>query len=204
MNPLLLRILLISVAIVATFTSCDSDPTVQTYYVDSQEKDGFITTTIPKSILGINEENLSAESRKAYESVNKINLLMLPATDNQKANVKQETEAFNNILKNSNYKTLMTHSGDGVKARFVYEGDTDSIDELIVFGSSENMGMGIARITGDNMNVGDLMKMMKELEKEDINPANLKGILQGMGMDIDKHMKKNEEIAVDSMNVKDI
>lgn len=188
----------------ATLTSCNDDPTVQSYYVDSQEKDGFITTTIPKSILGIDQNNLSSESRKAYESVNKINLLMLPATDNQKDNVKQETEVFNDILKKSNYKTLMTHSSDGVKARFVYEGDTDSIDELIVFGSSEDMGMGIARITGDNMNIGDLMKMMKELEKEDINPANLKGILQGMGMDVDQEMNKRKAKSVDTMEVKDI
>jgi hypothetical protein len=204
MNHIVIRIAFISVAIMATLTSCNDDPTVQSYYVDSQEKDGFITTTIPKSILGIDQNNLSSESRKAYESVNKINLLMLPATDNQKDNVKQETEVFNDILKKSNYKTLMTHSSDGVKARFVYEGDTDSIDELIVFGSSEDMGMGIARITGDNMNIGDLMKMMKELEKEDINPANLKGILQGMGMDVDQEMNKRKAKSVDTMEVKDI
>ncbi len=204
MNPLLLRILLISVAIVATFTSCDSDPTVQTYYVDSQDKDGFYNVKFPVSVFGINEEKLSAESRKAYESMNRVNVLIVTATDDKKSQVEKEAEKFNKILKNGTYKTLITHSSDDYKVRFVYEGDTDSIDELIAFVSYEDKVMGIGRITGDNMNVGDLMKMMNELEKEDINPANLKGILQGMGMDIDKHMKKNEEIAVDSMNVKDI
>jgi hypothetical protein len=182
----------------ASLTSCDNDATVQTYYIDSQEKDGFITTTIPKSILGIDESSLSEDSRKAYKSVNKVNLLMLPATDDKKDMVEKETELFNDILKNGNYKTLMTHNADGIKARFVYEGDTESIDELIVFGSSQEMGMGVARITGNDMNIGNLLKMMEELSSADINPANLKGVLEGMGVDLKKETQKTKTTTSDA------
>jgi hypothetical protein len=60
------------------------------------------------------------------------------------------------------------------------------------------MGMGVARITGEDMNIGNLMKMMKELESADINPANIKGVLRGMGMDLDKRKKKETSIPMDS------
>lgn len=174
-----------------TLASCDNDPTVQSYYVDSQEKEGFISTTIPKTVLGIDEKTLSPESQEAYNSVSKVNLLVLPATDDKKDMVKKETEEFNKIIMDSNYKTLMTHNADGMKIRLVYDGDSDSIDEIIAFGSSEEMGMGVARVLGKDMNLGNIMNMMKELDGKNVNPANLKGILGGMGVDIDKEMSRD-------------
>jgi hypothetical protein len=192
MNRIILKLVLVSAVILLSLTSCDTGPTVQSYYIDSQEKEGFITTTIPKSILGLDVTELSPESQKAYNSVNKVNVLMLPATDDQEDRVAQETAAFNDILKNGNYKTLMTHNAaSGMKVRFVYEGDTDSIDELIVFGSLEDKGMAVARLTGDDMNIGNLMKMMQELDADDINPANVKGILEELGMNPDSKTKRD-------------
>lgn len=191
MNRLILKLIAVSAVIMATLASCDNDPTVQSYYVDSQEKEGFISTTIPKTVLGIDEKTLSPESQEAYNSVSKVNLLVLPATDDKKDMVKKETEEFNKIIMDSNYKTLMTHNADGMKIRLVYDGDSDSIDEIIAFGSSEEIGMGVARVLGKDMNLGNIMNMMKELDGKNVNPANLKGILGGMGVDIDKEMSRD-------------
>ncbi len=191
MNRLILKLIAVSAVIMTTLASCDNDPTVQSYYVDSQEKEGFISTTVPKSILGIDERELSEESRQAYNSVSKVNLLMLPATDDKKEMVKKETESFNEILKNGDYKTLMTHNADGMKIRLVYNGDSDKIDEIIAFGSSEEMGMGVARVMGNDMNLGNIMNMMKELDGKNVNPANIKGILGGMGIDVENEMQRD-------------
>ena len=49
------------------------------------EKDGFITTSIPKSILGVDASKFSPDSREAYESIEKVNLIALPAKDDNKA-----------------------------------------------------------------------------------------------------------------------
>ncbi|MGB5981730.1 MAG: DUF4252 domain-containing protein [Nonlabens sp.] len=204
MNKLILKLITVSAVIMITLASCDQEPTIQSYYVDSQEKEGFITTSIPKTVLGINEKSLSEGSKKAYESIDKVNVLVLPATDGKKKMVKNETELFNKILQDSKYKTLMTHNADGIKAKFVYDGSTDSIDEIIVFGSSEEMGMGVARVLGDNMNLGDIMMMMKELDGSNVNPGNLKGILQGMGVDMDENMKNSLRKKKDSMENEEI
>lgn len=191
MNRLILKLIAVSAVIMATLASCDNDPTVQSYYVDSQEKEGFISTTIPKTVLGIDEKTLSPKSQEAYNSVSKVNLLVLPATDDKKDMVKKEAEKFNKIIMDSNYKTLMTHNAEGMKIRLVYDGDSDSIDEIIAFGSSEEMGMGVARVMGKDMNLGSIMNMMKELDGKNVNPANIKGILGGMGVDIDKEMSRD-------------
>ncbi|WP_124980645.1 DUF4252 domain-containing protein [Nonlabens xiamenensis] len=164
--------------------SCESDPapTLQSYIVESDEKDGFISTSIPKGILGIDGSEMSSESQAAFESVKKINVLAFPLNENNKATYEKESAELNDILKSERYKTLMTHNRDGVKAKFLYEGDADSIDEIIVFGTSDEMGMGIARIIGDDMNISQLMKMMKELENADVDTSMMKGILGDLGM----------------------
>lgn len=193
MNKLILKITLFSAVLFLTLTSCETGPTVQSYYVDSQEKDGFVTSTIPKSLLGVDEKSLSPESKEAYESVKKVNVLFLPATEDKKEMVVQETQLFASILEDSDYKTLMRHNSDGIKVQLVYDGSSDSIDEIIVFGSSEEMGMGVARVLGDDMNLGNIMKMTQELDISKMNPGNLKGVLGGIGVDIDKQVENTSD-----------
>jgi hypothetical protein len=183
MNKIILKIVLLTLAATAALTSCASDPTLQSYIVDSGDKEGFISTSIPKTILGIDDSKLSEDAQKAFNSVNKVNLLVYPKTDENAATFEKESAQLNNILKGKKYKTLMTHNQDGIKAKFLYQGDKDSIDEIIVFGTSDDMGMGVARILGNDMNLSGMMKMMKELEKVDMDPAGITGILGNMGID---------------------
>ena len=44
----------------------------------------------------------------------------------------------------------------------------DEIDEVIAYGYSPKMGVGLARILGDNMNPSDIMKMMNEVKRRSI------------------------------------
>lgn len=183
MNKIILKIVLITFAATAALTSCDSDPTLQSYIVNSVDKEGFISTSIPKTILGIDDNKFSEDAKKAYNSVSKVNILVYPKTDENTATFEKESAQLNNILKGKKYKTLMTHNQDGMKAKFLYQGDKDSIDEIIVFGTSDDMGMGVARILGNDMNLSGMMKMMKELEKTDMDPAGITSILGNMGID---------------------
>ncbi|QJP35596.1 DUF4252 domain-containing protein [Nonlabens sp. Ci31] len=204
MNKIILKIVLLTLAATAALTSCDSDPTLQSYIVDSGEKEGFISTSIPKTILGIDDSKLSEDAQKAYNSVSKVNILVYPKTDKNVVTFEKESAQLNNILKGEKYKTLMTHNQDGMKAKFLYQGDKDSIDEIIVFGTSDDMGMGVARILGKDMNLSGMMKMMKELEKIDIDPAGMKGILETMGIDTKDNVDIDEAAMKEMLESKGI
>lgn len=193
MNHLILRTVAIGILIAISLTSCDTSPTLQSYIVDSAEKEGFITTSIPKTILGIDESKLTPDSQKAFKSINKVNVLVYPKTEENTLAFQKESEQLNSILKGNRYKTLMSHQQDGIKAKFLYQGDKDAIKEIIVFGTSDDMGMGVARILGSDMNMASMMKMMKELEKADINPAGIKGVLEGMGLNTSSKNKVAQE-----------
>jgi len=186
MNKLILKMIAISITAMALLTSCDNEKSLQQFYVDSAEKDGYITTTIPKSIAGIDASKFSDDSRIAYESIDKINLIALPAKDDNKVQVAAEADELDKILQDEKYELLMSHNSDGIKVRMVFDGTQDAIDEIIVYGSSPEMGFGVARILGNDMNVGDLMKMMQELNANDVNPQALKGIMGSMGIPTDK------------------
>ncbi|MGB3591067.1 MAG: DUF4252 domain-containing protein [Nonlabens sp.] len=184
MNKLILKIVGLGILAVSLLTSCEDDSTLQTYLVDSQEKTGFISTTVPKSVLGIDDSSFTPDSREAFRSIEKVNLLMLPATADKEAMINEEKEKLEAILSRGNYKTLMSHNSDGIKARFLYEGDTDSIDEFIIYGSAKQ-GMGLARVMGNDMNLGKIMKMMRELEKSDISTSGLQGVFKNLGVNTD-------------------
>ena len=182
MNKLILKIIALSLTAMTLLTSCNDEESLQQFYVDSTEKDGFITTSIPKTILGLDESKFTPDSRKAYQSIDKVNIIALPAKEENKEQIQVESEKLNAIFKNEKYELLMSHSDDNVKVKMMYDGSRDAIDEIIIYGSSPDMGLGVARVLGNDMNVGDIMKMMKELNGNDLDPEAIKGIMGGLGI----------------------
>lgn len=193
MNKIIFKIVLFTMAAIVVLTSCNTDPTLQSYIVDSTDKEGFISTSIPKSILGIDNSQFSEDAQKAYKSINKVNVLVYPKTNLNVELFEKESKLLSDILDNKAYTLLMTHNQDGMKAKFLYQGKKDSIDEIIIYGMASGTGMGVARILGNDMNLSGMMKMIKELENMDINPAGIKGMLGGMGIDTDNAGEINEE-----------
>jgi len=151
------------------FTSCKKE-SLQSYLVESQEKKGFSHITIPSSIIQLGSLTLSEEEKKAYESINKVNITGLLAKNAAEGQYEKEKETLKSILKNSDYKTLMSFKNNGNNATLYYTGNTDAIDEIIAFGYGDEIGVGIARILGDDMNPNAIMKMLRKTE---LNAGNL-------------------------------
>ncbi|MBF4985747.1 DUF4252 domain-containing protein [Nonlabens mediterrranea] len=193
MNNLIVRILALGITLILFLTSCSSDPSLQQYFVDSQEKQGFITTTIPKSILGLDVSQMSASSQEAYNSINKVNVLYYPIDKQNTAAFEKENAQLSAILKNDDFKTLMTHKSDGINMRFLYEGDGKSIDEMIIYGSSPEMGLGVARVLGDDMKIGAIMKMMEEMKNVKLDQTGINNILKDIGVDLNEEGEIDEE-----------
>ncbi|WOI23374.1 DUF4252 domain-containing protein [Nonlabens ulvanivorans] len=198
MNNLIIRVLALGITLILFLTSCSSDPSLQQYFVDSQEKQGFITTTIPKSILGLDVSQMSDKSQEAYNSIDKVNLLYYPIDKQNTAAFEKENTQLNAILKSDDFKTLMTHKSDGVNMRFLYDGSSESIDEMIIYGSSPEMGLGVARVLGDDMKLGSIMKMMEEMKDVNLDQTGINNILKDIGVDL------NEEGEIDEEAVKKI
>ena len=48
---------------------------------------------------------------------------------------------------------------NGIRVSVYYNGDTDNINEVIVFGYSKEIGVGIARVLGSHMNPSKITQM---------------------------------------------
>ena len=67
----------------------------------------------------------------------------------------------------------MRYGGGTRKAELYYRGTEDAIDELIIFGSDDEKGFGIARVTGDKMDPEAMIRLLKSFEKGDLDVAGL-------------------------------
>ncbi len=163
------------------FTSCKKE-SLQSYLVESQEKQGFITVDVPSSILQLKNDDVSDDVKETLKSIRKINIVALPIKGNEAA-YDVEKEKIKKILKNSStYKSLMRISSSGVKMSLYYTGSEDAIDEVIAFGYGKKAGVGIARILGDNMNPSKIIEMMKNIkvDGDHINLEKFSAIFKGL------------------------
>ncbi len=164
--------LVVALFVALSFTSCKEE-SLQGYLVKSQEKSGFITFDVPASVLQIKSDEVSEATKATLNTLKKINIVALPSNDSNSAEVAAEKAALDKIFKGKQYKSLMRFTEKNIKVNLLYAGNADEIDEVIAYGYSEKVGVGVARILGDNMNPSDIMKMMSEV-KFDGSGVNLK------------------------------
>lgn len=160
--------------LVAAFTSCNQGPTLQTYYVDNELKPGFVSGDVPVSILNVENIDLTEDQKEAYESIDKLNILAFQLSSDNMDAYKTELTKVNDILKNEKYEELMRGSTSDGKFQIKFIGESEaSIDELILFGSSNDKGFVLARVLGDDMNAGKLMTLTNVLDKADLDSDQL-------------------------------
>lgn len=159
----IIPILLFSIIV----TSCKQKPSLQSYLVDSQDRTEFITLDVPTSIIQMKSEDVSEADKKAYESIKKINIAAVPYGKITEEQFEEEKQKIKTILKDSEYKKLMNFKNKGRHASIYYSGEADAIDEIIVFGYGKDMGVGIARLLGENMNPGAIVSMVQRAKVDD-------------------------------------
>lgn len=171
-------------------TACNNEQSLQEYYVENQSNKDFVAIDVPTSLL-TNSESLNAEQKKTLETVKKVNVLAIPQKAENKERIAEEKVNVNNILKDEKYQLLMRLGGGESRVEIFFTGNEEAIDELIVYGFDENRGMGIARVLGKEMNPGDIINLMRSLEKGDLDLDGLSGIAQ-MFSDGDSSVKEME------------
>ena len=154
----------IILSVLAIFISCNQQKTIQTYIVEKQDKPGFMSVDLPMSLIQLNTDKAPLEVKEAYGSIKKVNVLGLPYLNNNEA-YEIEKKAILSILNNSTlYKKLMKMDMMGLKVSIYYNGNASDINEVIVFGYSKKIGVGLARVIGDNMSPSKIIKMMEYLK----------------------------------------
>ncbi|MBT8271520.1 MAG: DUF4252 domain-containing protein [Bacteroidia bacterium] len=162
---------LLALVLVATLSSCDQNESLQAYYVNHQETPNFISVDIPVSFVSVENVELTEEQEEAYESIDKLNMLGYQLSEENMDDYKTELERVKTILKDEKYEELF-RGGNNKDGRITikYIGDDSTIDELIVFGYSNDRGFAIIRVLGNKMDPSKIMKLgdvVNDLESEE-------------------------------------
>jgi hypothetical protein len=169
----------IILTVLALFVSCNQQKTIQTYIVENQDKPGFMSVDLPMSLIQLKTDKVPLDVKDGYESIKKVNVLGLPYLNNNEA-YETEKKEISLILNNSTlYKNLVKMDMNGMSVSIYYNGDANDINEVIVFGYSKKIGVGVARVIGNHMNPSEITQMAEYL-KIDPNQLNLQQFKQAL------------------------
>ena len=157
--------------------SCGNNVSLQRYYVDNQESKNFISQDIPLSMLKLDKTDFTEDQKKAYNSVNKLNFLGYKTNETNLETYKTELAKVKTILNNNKYKDLMEFSDKGNKVVVKYVGDDNQADEVVVLGSTKELGFGIVRILGDDMSPNKIAILINAMQNANIDENQIEGII---------------------------
>lgn len=157
--------------------SCNSEPSLQRYFVDHQEQPNFISQDLPVSMVKIDKTNFTEEQNEAFNSVRRLNFLGFNINDSNKEIYASELSTVKSILKQEKYQDLMEFSDKGRKILVKYLGDDEDADEVILFGSAEDMGFAVVRILGSDMTPEKIITLSEALRTSNIDESQMQEML---------------------------
>ncbi|MFI0428021.1 DUF4252 domain-containing protein [Mariniflexile sp. HMF6888] len=169
--------IILALIITVTLVSCNDGASLQRYFVDHQESKNFMTQDIPISMLKIDETKFTNEQKEAYNSVKRLNFLGYKANQTNEETLKVELEKVKTILSNGKYKDLVEFSDRGNKVIVKYIGNDEEADEVVVFGSSKELGFGIVRVLGDDMSPDKMVTLVSILQSAQVDKGQVQDIM---------------------------
>ena len=160
--------------VLLTLISCNSEPSLQKYFVENTENKDFIALDVSANILNVDKAKLSTEQAEALNSFDKMNILAFKANDKNQTQFETERAKVKAILKNPKYQELMkVGSGkDGASVSFV--GTDENIEEFVIFANRKENGFAVVRVLGKNMNPNNIITLMSVLKESKIDMEQLK------------------------------
>jgi len=158
------KISMIAFATAILTVACDTNPSLQKYYVDSKENNEFISIDLPASILKLKDGDVSADVKKTLETIKKVNFLALQLNETNVELFNTEKEKVKKILKNPKYKQLVRMNLGNGNVSINYLGEEDAIDEVVIFGSDNQKGFALVRVIGEKMNPAEIFSLSQEIK----------------------------------------
>lgn len=165
---------IITLLVSLVFGSCNSEPTLQKYFVENTENKDFIALDISSNILNVDKTKLTVAQSEALHSFDKMNVLAFKLNDKNKAQFEAERAKVNLILKNPNYQQLMKFGSGKEGASVSYVGTDDHINEFVFFANKNDAGFAVIRVLGKDMNPTNIMNMISVLKESKIDLEQLK------------------------------
>lgn len=164
--------------VLLTLVSCNSDPSLQKYFVENTDNKNFIALDVLPSILNVEKTKLSAEQTEALKSFDKMNILAFKANATNQVQFEAERSKVKAILKDPKYQQLMSFGSGKDGASISYVGSDDNIKEFVVFANRKENGFAVVRVLGENMNPNNIMTLMSVLKESKIDMEQLKPLQQ--------------------------
>jgi hypothetical protein len=165
-------------------TGCNNEPSLQKYFVEKSDKQGYIALDISSSIINMDKSKLTAEQKTALESFDKMNILAFKTDGKNAAEYEAESQKVTEILKGKDYQELMKVGSGKDAASVSFVGDEDHINEFVFFAKKKENGFAVVRVLGNDMNPNNIINMISLLQSSNIDMEQLKplqGILQQSG-----------------------
>lgn len=167
-----------AILVIATLVSCNSEPSLQKYFVENTDNKDFISLDVSPTILNLEKAKLSAEQDEALKSFDKMNILAFKANDKNQAQFETERAKVKAILEDPKYQQLMSFGSGKDGASISYVGSDDNIKEFVVFANRKENGFAVVRVLGENMNPNNIMTLMSVLKESKIDMEQLKPLQQ--------------------------
>jgi len=171
------KYLILFICTVTLMVSCKDENSIQTYYVDHQEKPNFTTYDISAQFSDVTDMNLSEEDKATLNSLEKLNIIRYAIKDNNIEDYKKELETVKKVFKNEAYEELMEFSDSGIKFRINAIGEDDAVDEILLLASSQDKGFAVVRILGDDMDPQKMANLISKMQSSDVDTGQLKDIM---------------------------
>lgn len=168
----------ISVFLSLFLMSCNSEPTLQKYFVKNTENKNFVAMDVSPNILNIDETKLSVEQNAALHSFDKMNILAFKLNEKNKGQFETERAKIDLILKDTKYQELMKFGSGKQSASISYVGSDEHIEEFVLFANRKETGFVVVRVLGKDMNPTNIMTMLSVLKESKIDLEQLKPLQQ--------------------------
>ncbi|MGB5273201.1 MAG: DUF4252 domain-containing protein [Flavobacteriaceae bacterium] len=166
----------LALTVLTMLMACSSTQSLQEYYVDNAENPNFLSIDLPVSLLNMDLADLTSEEREAMASLKKLNVLAFKRNEGNTVEFTAEKNKVKAILKNEKFTELMKINTSYGKASIKYLGDEDAIDEVVIFGDSDDKGFMLVRVLGKDMNPAHLVQFLGAIEKSDYKGEGLGAI----------------------------
>lgn len=147
--------------------SCNNEQSLQEYYVDNKANSNYVMLDVPARFLSPDTSRLTEDQKSVLKTVQKVNILALPLSETTQKMYTEEKPKVQSILEQDGYDELMSLGKPSQRMRFYLKGETDAIDEVVVFALDDDKGFLLARILGEDMNIANMMRLAETMKNKD-------------------------------------
>lgn len=160
-----------------TVIACKDEDSIQTFFVEHQEQPSYSLVDISKTLIDFSTSDLTEDERNAYNSLDKLHVLMYKATDSTQDSYNKELKQIQKVFKNPDYSELMAFSSAGMKFKINSIGEENVVDEVLVLASANSMGFAAIRVLGDDMSPEKIAALIYKMKDANLDNNKLKGII---------------------------